>query len=183
MALPRIGPVQQTEAPESGSRARWEAVYRDNVDWVYRYIFGRVGNRPDADDATGEVFTRALVHLNLSASPEQVRAYLAATIRSVLVDHWRTQYGLDLRAAAALAGDPGQSLEPGDTPAHANARRASRILAQLPERYRRVLELRFLTGYSVAETARALGVSVVSARVLQHRALRRAAELERERTA
>ena len=46
----------------------------------------------------------------------------------------------------------------------------------LPDNYRRILELRFLQGYSVREAAAALGVSVANAKVLQHRALRLAAQ-------
>ena len=35
----------------SGDRyADWEAVYQDNVTWVYRTIFARVGNMADAED-------------------------------------------------------------------------------------------------------------------------------------
>ena len=42
---------------------------------------------------------------------------------------------------------------------------------------RRVLELRFLQGYSLREAASALNVTISNIKVLQHRALRRAAEL------
>jgi RNA polymerase sigma-70 factor (ECF subfamily) len=48
------------------------------------------------------------------------------------------------------------------------------LLATLPENYRRVLELRFLRGYSVRETARELGLSETNVKVLQFRALNRA---------
>jgi hypothetical protein len=27
----------------------WDAVYRDNVTWVYRLMYGKVGNQPDAE--------------------------------------------------------------------------------------------------------------------------------------
>jgi RNA polymerase sigma-70 factor (ECF subfamily) len=40
--------------------------------------------------------------------------------------------------------------------------------------------LRFLHGYSVRQAAAELGVSVSNAKVLQHRALRRAAQLNGE---
>jgi RNA polymerase sigma-70 factor (ECF subfamily) len=50
------------------------------------------------------------------------------------------------------------------------------ILAGLPDRYRRILELRFLEAMSLREAAQAMGVSVGNAKVLQHRALRLAAE-------
>ena len=54
--------------------------------------------------------------------------------------------------------------------------RVHAVLEMLPDNYRRILELRFLQGYSVREAAAALGVSVANAKVLQHRALRLAAQ-------
>ncbi|MDT5244494.1 MAG: hypothetical protein QOD36_1870, partial [Mycobacterium sp.] len=38
----------------------WDAIYRDNVTWVYRLMYGKVGNQPDAEDLTAEVFMTAL---------------------------------------------------------------------------------------------------------------------------
>ena len=49
-----------------------------------------------------------------------------------------------------------------------------RILQTLPVTYRRVLELRFLRGYSIRETALELGLSQANVRVMQFRALNRA---------
>ena len=67
----------------------WEAVYRDNVDRVYRLMFAKVGNRPDAEDLTAEVFVAALRPLRVSASVAEVRSYLLTTARTVLAGHWR----------------------------------------------------------------------------------------------
>jgi len=58
--------------------------------------------------------------------------------------------------------------------------RAQRLLTLLPEHFRNILELRFLRGYSVREAANELGVTESNARVMQFRALRKAADLERE---
>jgi DNA-directed RNA polymerase specialized sigma24 family protein len=55
-----------------------------------------------------------------------------------------------------------------------------RILATLPDHYRRILELRFLEGYSIKESARALTISVSNAKVMQYRALRMAARTAEE---
>jgi RNA polymerase sigma-70 factor (ECF subfamily) len=68
--------------------------------------------------------------------------------------------------------------DPSD-PARAELRTAA-ILRALPDNYRRILELRFIESCSVREAAAALGISTANAKVLQHRALRRAAQLERE---
>jgi RNA polymerase sigma-70 factor (ECF subfamily) len=53
-------------------------------------------------------------------------------------------------------------------------------MAALPERYRRILELRFLEGCTIKEAANAMSVSVSNAKVLQHRALRMAANIGEE---
>ena len=47
----------------------------------------------------------------------------------------------------------------------------------MPENYRTVLKLRFLESCTIKETAAAMGISENNAKVVQHRALRRAAEL------
>ena len=74
--------------------------------------------------------------------------------------------------------DLGYLAEPAepDTPTDA-PERAGRVLALLPDRYRRILELRFLETCSIKETAQTMGISVSNAKVLQHRALRMAAKL------
>jgi hypothetical protein len=56
--------------------------------------------------------------------------------------------------------------------------RVQHLLSLLPERDRTILTLRYLQGYSAAEIARALGTSAGHIRVLQLRALRRAAQVE-----
>jgi RNA polymerase sigma-70 factor (ECF subfamily) len=49
-----------------------------------------------------------------------------------------------------------------------------RVLSALPERYRRVLELRFLSGMTIRETAEVMGLTPENVKVIQHRALARA---------
>jgi RNA polymerase sigma-70 factor (ECF subfamily) len=167
----------------------WEALYRDNVDRMYGLMFSKVGNRADAEDLTAEVFLAALRPLRVSASKGEVRAYLLVTARTVLARHWRRTLGREITTitdgdlVAAEPAEPPQAAEPGPSTGTADgswtagsARRATLILDGLPERYRRILVLRFLEGYSVRDAATALGVSVGNAKVLQHRALRRAAQ-------
>jgi RNA polymerase sigma factor (sigma-70 family) len=161
---------------EDDTYADWEAAYLDNVDRLYRLMYSRVGNRPDAEDLTAEVFKAALGPLRLSSSKGEVRAYLLATARTVLASHWRRRLGspvtfIDPEEDIAALDDVS---EPDDGEA---GRKAGRILAALPERYRHILELRFLERCSIKEAARAMDVSVGNAKVLQHRALRMAASM------
>ena len=152
----------------------WEAVYQDNVVGIYQLVFRRVGNAADAEDLAAEALMQTLKTLRLPAPVPTVRAYLVKTARTVLADHWRRHYA---------ARDAASELEqmPVEIAANPNAvERAQRLLALLPDHFRNILELRFLRGYSVREAANELGVSESNARVLQFRALRKAADLERE---
>ena len=67
--------------------ANWEAAYKDNVGRLYRLMYARVGNRPDAEDLTAEVFRAAMGPLRLVASKGEVRSYLLMTARTVLASH------------------------------------------------------------------------------------------------
>src|SRR5579862_2145059 len=151
----------------------WESVYRDNVDRLYRLMFSRVGNRPDAEDLTAEVFRFSLPPLRLSASAPEVRAYLFVTAQTVLANHWRRRFGIEVTALDPDAEIEWNEEEDLDSQAPA---KAAKILADLPDRYRHILELRFLQSMSLRESARIMGVSVGNAKVLQHRALRLAAK-------
>jgi RNA polymerase sigma-70 factor (ECF subfamily) len=166
--------VTRLRAVDSESYADWDAVYRDNIGLVHRLMFAKVGNRPDAEDLTTEVFLAALRPLRLPASVGEVRAYLLATARTVLARHWARTLG---HQVTSLTEDPQQvPTAPPEEPTTA-PEQARQILAALPDRYRQILQLRFLEACTVAEAAQVLGISVANAKVLQHRALRRAADV------
>ncbi|MHA3021864.1 RNA polymerase sigma factor [Mycobacterium sp. BMJ-28] len=149
----------------------WEAVYEDNATWVYRTIFARVGNAADAEDLTSEVFLAAMRPLRLTASVAEVRAYLRTTARTVLAAHWRATLGREITSIEDVAAAPESEEAISSAP-----QRVAMVLDALPEKYRKVLELRFLRGHPVREVAAEMGVSLANAKVLQHRALRLAAQ-------
>ena len=148
--------------------ADWESVYRDHVVHVFRFVYARTGNRADAEDVTSTTFMRALPRLRGDVSEGEMRAYLRTTARTVLADLWHERY----RA-------PMEQMNEETTPNVWNPEQADLdveyVLEGLPPHYRQVLELRFLRGYSIKETASTMGLTVGNAKVLQLRALRKAA--------
>jgi RNA polymerase sigma-70 factor (ECF subfamily) len=118
--------------------------------------------------------------LRLGSSKAEVRAYLLTTAQTVLASHWRRHLGLsvtfiDPDTDSVYLAEPSGSDPPSTAPS-----RTSKILSSLPDRYRRILELRFLEACSIKEAARTMDVSVSNAKVLQHRALRMAARVAEE---
>jgi RNA polymerase sigma-70 factor, ECF subfamily len=177
-------PVGDRPRPAGG---RFEQIYDAQVVPIYRFIYARVGNRPDAEDLTAQVFMRAVEQLDTSRPEGQIVAWLHRVSQNAVADYWRAFYRLPVvapaddgwePAATAAAASGGARLAPGDTPAGVHARRRARmLLALLPANYRRVLELRFIERLSISETAARMGITHGNAKVLQYRALRRAALL------
>ena len=145
----------------------------EELEFVYAFIFARVGNRPDAEDLTQQVALKAIPRLRSGASPSAIRSYLFATARSSLATFWSTRFGLpvdelpdDLWVDTNQPEPPRESVE-----------RVERILSQLPANYSKLLELRFLRGYSLKEVASELGTTLGGIKVMQLRALRAAARV------
>ena len=159
-----------------------EALYRTQVRPLYTFIYSKVGNREAAEDLTSEVFTKALTHLDPTREAHSIIAWLYRVARTTVADYWRAGRGSRVIAfeearTARLAPPAADVVRQEQTAARARA-----LLARLPENYRTVLSHRLLEGLSVAETARWMGTSEANVKVLQHRALKRAAELREDDT-
>jgi RNA polymerase sigma-70 factor (ECF subfamily) len=171
--------TSEVPAPEHGAVVQFPAASRatdialDELELVYAFIYARVGNRADTEDLTQQVALKAIPRLRQGAPASAIRGYLFATARSVLGQFWSTRLGLseaELREDLALA-------VPTSPPSEEGVETVQTILAQLSDNYRRVLELRFLHGYSLKEVAAEMHSSVGAIKVMQLRALRAAAKV------
>lgn len=151
------------------------AIYEHYLDPIYRFLYTRVGNREDAEDLASQVFLKAFRQLDMDRSERSIASWLFTVARTVLADHWRDEYryGPLVELNANLAGRSDSWTAPDDGE---KMESVGRVLSCLPARARAVLELRFLHGYSVEETAQALGITPGNVKVIQHRALAKAAD-------
>ncbi|HEY8865059.1 MAG TPA: sigma-70 family RNA polymerase sigma factor [Candidatus Dormibacteraeota bacterium] len=180
MSTGRPPDEQAVESDETGDvlqlpmEPRATDIALGELELVYAFIYARVGNRADAEDLTQLVAMKAIPRLRQGAPASAIRGYLFATARSVLGGFWSTRLGLsevELHEDLALA-------VPQAPPSEERADTVQRILAQLSDNYRRVLELRFLHGYSLKEVAAEMNSTVGAVKVMQLRALRAAAKVK-----
>src|ERR671919_3145519 len=125
----------------------FERVYDQHVVGIYRFVYARVGNHPDAEDLTAQVFVRAVEQLDTTRDPGQIAAWLYRVARNAIADYWRAFYRLPVVGSDHVA--PGwEPVDEGQRPrAAVNETAPARVEAVLrrpPTNYRRVLELRFL---------------------------------------
>src|ERR1700693_899775 len=161
--------------PPAGAARSASDMALDELDSVYAFIYSRVSNRADAEDLTQQVALKALARLHDGAPAPAIRGYLYATARSVLATFWSSRLRLH---ESELPDNVRSEAEVQEfLPSPATAARVDHILECLAPKPRRVLELRFLRGYSLREVADEMATSVGNVKIMQLRALRKAAAI------
>jgi RNA polymerase sigma-70 factor (ECF subfamily) len=174
---PLPGRADASAAPDALG-ASVEGAYARYVVPIYRFLYSRLGNQEEAEDLTSEVFLKAVRQLEPQRDDASVQAWLYQVARTTLADYWRRRSRVPQDPLGYLdEPDPGGTA---GRPDEAAGRLARWLLEQLPDRYREVLTLRFLRGYSIKETAQAMGITENHAKVLQYRAVQKAAAIGRE---
>lgn len=161
-------------------RQAFLSLYRENLGPIYRYVYGKVGNREEAEDLTSQIFIKAVHSIDGERNPQSIRSWLFQVARTTIADYWRAFYRTTPSSLDALL-ETGweipteeENFETGiKTEEHVQC-----ILQALPERYREVLTCRYLLDLSIRETSIRLGLTEGNVKTLQYRALKRAADLE-----
>jgi RNA polymerase sigma-70 factor, ECF subfamily len=108
----------------------------------------------------------------------EVNIWLFQLTRTTIADYWRTR-ARDSTCSLEVLLDSGWE-GPTEEPRSVNNTAANQVqllLPALPARYREVLTCRYLLHLSIRDTARRMGLTVANVKVVQFRALKRAAEL------
>src|SRR5579884_3276840 len=181
------GEPARTDLATSGQAAargadvqEFQTFYRENLGLIYRYVYSKVGNREEAEDLTSQIFIKAVRGVDTERGALSVQKWLFQVARTTIADYWRTHYRISTSSLDELleAGWEGPAEE-GAMPNNSHpAERVQRILRALPEHYREVLTCRFLLNLSIRDTAVRMGLTEANVKVLQFRALKRAADLE-----
>ena len=167
-------------AVQEGDATALSVLYRRHIELVFRYIRRRVPTSEIAEDVTSETFLAVVTGLRSFRGSSTFRTWVFSIARRRIADYWRRQYELPECAIDLVLGFLGVSLTDCEPEAQAPTRSnvdTQQVLSQLSERDRRVLECRFFEGKSVSETANALSLTEGNVKVIQHRAIRRAADI------
>jgi RNA polymerase sigma-70 factor (ECF subfamily) len=110
-----------------------------------------------------------------------MQKWLFLVARTIVADYWRAHFRLPTHSLDELfeTGWEGPAEEGPIAISESSVERVQHILQALPERYRKVLTCRFLLKLSLRDTAVSMGATVATIKILQFRALKRAADLER----
>ena len=149
-------------------------LYEYYVGGIYGYVFRRVGNERDAEDITARTFEKALRGIkDFEWKGASFYSWLIRIASNLVIDHYR-QEG---RSKIVDLEEILPRLEGEDDPTAGIEREEERrllanALRRLPERYRTVIELKFVDELDTQVIADTLGCTRGNLAVRLHRALK-----------
>ena len=154
-------------ARASSDRAEFASIYQRFAHDVYRYCYRCLGSKEDAEDATSQVFTKAMANFE-RLDHDNLRPWIFRIAHNVVIDMHRAH-----RPATSLHEVPPQ-------PAHAQSPESAAIehdlqaqvttaIASLSERDQQLVNLR-LAGLTGAELAEAMDMNHGAVRMAHYRA-------------
>jgi RNA polymerase sigma-70 factor, ECF subfamily len=171
------------ERAQAGEGEAFGLIYDRYVDTVFRFIYFRVGNRPLAEDLTSDTFLRALKRIgSFTWQGRDLGAWLVTIARNLVADHFKSgRYRLEVTTGDVLDADR-EDRGPEGSPEAAVVDHITNValltaVKQLNPEQQECIVLRFLQGFSVAETAQAMGKNEGAIKALQYRAVRALARL------
>lgn len=161
--------VAQARAGDTDAR---RTLYTQHVDRVFRTVRGMLGSDADAEDVTQDALLTVLTSLRTYTPRADTR--FAAWVTTVAVNTARRRFRRrrpDLTATGELPDTPGDAADPADALDRTRQRRALLIaLAELTERERSIVSLRYGGELNATEIGAALGVESSTVRKTLERA-------------
>jgi RNA polymerase sigma-70 factor (ECF subfamily) len=167
-----------TRAQEGDGEA-FGQLYDRYVDTVFRFIYFRVNDRALAEDFTSETFLRALRRISsVNYQGRDIGAWFVTIARNIILDHMKSaRHRLEI-----TTNETPERKDRAASPEDAvidllTSERLMEAVRQLGDEQRECVMLRFIQGFSVSETAAVMGKNDGAIKALQHRAVRKLAEL------
>jgi RNA polymerase sigma-70 factor, ECF subfamily len=173
-------PWQLVKAAQQGDTEAFGVLYDKYVDMVFRYVLFRVGgDRAFAEDVTSETFLRALRSIgSVSYQGRDVGAWFVTIARNIVFDHVKSsRYRLEVTTAELQDNREETSGPEQEVMTEATNAELLRCVSQLGDDQRECIVLRFIEGKSVSEVAQLMDRNEGAVKALQHRAVRRLAQI------
>jgi RNA polymerase sigma-70 factor (ECF subfamily) len=167
------------KASQNGDMAAFGELFDRYYDVVFRYVLFRMGDRTLAEDITQETFVRALRRISsVSYQGRDIGAWFVTIARNLIFDHVKSsRYRLEQTTNEIIELSPSTNGPEQQVLDGATNDELLRCVRKLNPDQQECIRLRFLQGLSVAETAEIMDRNEGAVKALQHRAVRRLAQL------
>ena len=157
----------------SGKKGAATRFYQEYAPSIRRYIRGKVGNEAVVEELLQDTFLSAFDAMPIFRGEASIKTWLIAIARHEVLDFYRKQYVRKMVEKTSILWDGvGESLTTpeGELARHEMSERFDKSMGRLTNKYKEVLELRYLKGLSVKEIAAKLEMSFKATESLLFRA-------------
>jgi len=165
------------EALKAGSERAFRCLVQAERERLRRFVIKILGDADEAENIVQETFAEAYRQIDRFRGESKVSTWLFSIARHLAFGHLRKSKRhnyLQHETIEFLSADQGEDASPDPTTADVEMKERRQILHdaldELPDHYRRVVQLRDLQERSTAEAAEELGLTEVNVRVRLHRA-------------
>lgn len=162
---------------KKGDEQAFETLYLKYIKLVYGYVFHKVGRKEDAEDLTSEIWMAVLKNLTEYAANASFKNWIFGIVKHKIMDYYQNKYKIN-KAPLVEEIFEAEDNEEDEENLNIKEQKISQILSRLPENYSQVLFLRFLKGYTTAEIAKELDLTISNVKVIQYRAIKKAEEIK-----
>jgi RNA polymerase sigma-70 factor (ECF subfamily) len=165
---------------QNGDMAAFGELFDRYFDMVFRFALVRMnGDRAQAEDIASETFVRALRRItSVSYQGRDIGAWFVTIARNLIFDHVKSsRYRLEHATDEIVEHSPSTHGPEQQVLDGATNDELLRCIRKLNPDQQECITLRFLQGLSVAETAVLMDRNEGAVKALQHRAVRRLAQL------
>ena len=167
-----------------GDSVAFETLFKRYRDGIYNLCLQRTGgNADDASDLMQETFVKVYVNLEKYDSKFTFGQWIYTIARNNFIDYVRRRRDdLSLDSLKGTSTTSLASMDSGESPEERiisaqHAVQLERCMAALPEKYRQMVELRFVKEYSYEEIAAHVGLPIGTVKTQIHRARERLCKL------
>lgn len=154
----------------SAAEPDWDAVYAEQLPRVYNFFRYRLSATADVEDLTARTFEKAWVARHrYRRDLAGFSTWLLSIARNVATDYYRARrpdVPLDHAAAVATSGTPED-----DVVRRSDGERLAALLAELPDRDRELLALKYGAEMNNRAIAKVTGLSESNVGTILHRAV------------
>ncbi len=170
------------KAAQDGDMAAFGGLFDKYYDVVFRYVLFRISDHSLAEDITQETFVRALRRISsVSYQGRDIGAWFIAIASNLISDHVKSsRYRLEQTTSDIVELSPSVDGPERGVLDGATNEEILRCIRMLDSDQQECIQLRYLQGLSVAETAQIMERREGAVHALQHRALRQLAQLQSE---
>jgi RNA polymerase sigma-70 factor (ECF subfamily) len=170
---------EETTTEQVAGVPTWDEIVEQHSDRVYRLAYRLTGNPHDAEDLTQETFVRALRRIgSVTYQGRDIGAWFVTIARNLIFDHVKSsRYRLESTTSEIVDYSPTTHGPEQQVLENATNDELRTAIAKLNPDQQECIQMRFLQGLSVAETAERMQRNEGAVKALQHRAVRRLATL------